>query len=139
MKATKMKPSTFKHIEAEIAAYHDTEKEIQRKREEIMNPTMTEELVGGRSNEPSDPTGRLATRLVTDKRLNELERIQKTILEVYESLETGPKKMVQLKYWARPQTKTWEGISQDLHVHRATAFRWRDEIVKAIADKLGWS
>jgi RinA family phage transcriptional activator len=134
-----MKPSTFKHIEAELAAYHDTQKEIERKREEIMNPTMTEELVGGRSSEPSDPTGRIATRLVSDKRLNELERIERIIREVYDSLEPGPKRMVQLKYWSRPQTRTWEGISMELHVHRATAFRWRDEIVKAIADKLGWS
>lgn len=135
----KMKPSTFKHIEAELATLPDLRKEINRRREEVMNPTMMEELVGGRSNEPSDPTGRIASRLVMDKRLQELERIEKAINEVIESLEPGPKKMVQLKYWTRPQTKNWDGIAQELHVHRATAFRWRDEIVKAIADKLGWS
>lgn len=134
---TKMKPSTFKHIEAELASFHDTKKEIEKRREEIMNPTMTEELVGGRSNEPSDPTGRIATRLVMDKRLGELERIESAISSVYDKLADKPKQLVHLNYWTR-QKKTWEGMAMELEVGRATLFRWRNEIIKAIGENLGW-
>lgn len=137
MTATKMKPGTFKHIEAELAAYHDTQREIERRREEIMNPTMTEELVGGKSNEPSDPTGRLATRLVMDKRLSELERIEQAITSVYDKLEEKPKQLVQMTYWTRHK-KTWEGMSMELEVGRTTLFRWRNEIINAIGERLGW-
>lgn len=134
---TKMKPSTFKHIEAEISSLPDLRKEIIKRREEIMNPTMTEELVGGRSNEPSDPTGKMATRLVMDKRLSELERIEKAITNVYDKLEDKPKQMVNLIYWTRHK-RTWEGIAMELEVGRTTLFRWRNEIVYAVGDNLGW-
>jgi len=137
MTATKMKPSTFKHIESEIASLPDLRKEILKRREEIMNPTMTEELVGGRSNEPGDPTGRLATRLVMDKRLSELERIESAITSVYEKLEDKPKQLVHMIYWARHK-RTWEGIAMELEVGRTTLFRWRNEIVYAVGDNLGW-
>ena len=135
--SVKMKPSTFKHIEAEIASLPDLRKEIVKRREEIMNPTMTEELVGGRSNEPSDPTGRIATRLVMDKRLNELERIEEAITSVYEKLEEKPKQLVHMIYWTRHK-RTWDGVAMDLEVGRATLFRWRNEIVQTIGSKLGW-
>lgn len=137
MTATKMKPSTFKHIESEIASLPDLRKEILKRREEIMNPTMTEELVGGRSNEPGDPTGRLATRLVMDKRLSELERIESAITSVYEKLEDKPKQLVHMIYWTRHK-RTWEGIAMELEVGRTTLFRWRNEIVYAVGDNLGW-
>lgn len=137
MTAAKMKPSTFKHIEAEIAMLPELRKEIVKRREEIMNPTMTEELVGGRSNEPSDPTGRLATRLVMDKRLSELERIELAITSVYEMLEDKPRQMVNMIYWTRHK-RTWEGIAMELEVGRTTLFRWRNEIVYAVGNNLGW-
>jgi RinA family phage transcriptional activator len=137
MKSTKMRPSTFKHIEAEIASLHDLRKEIIKRREEIMNPTMTEELVGGRSNEPSDPTGRIATRLVMDKRLSELERIETAITSVYEKLEEKPKLLIHMLYWSN-RKRTWEAITNELEVGRMTGFRWRNEIVYAVGDKLGW-
>lgn len=136
---TKLKPSTFKHIEAEIASFHETEKEIEKRREEIMFPTMSEELVGGKSNLPSDNVGNLATRLVMDRRLSELERIRDAIQTVYDSLEDKPKQMLRMRYWAKHNAKTWDGIAHEIDVGRMTVFRWRNEIVKAVADKLGWN
>ena len=137
MKSVKMKPSTFKHIEAEIASLPDLRKEIEKRREEIMNPTMTEELVGGRSAEPSDPTGRIATRLVMDLRLKELERIESAITSVYDKLEEKPKRLISMIYWTHHK-RTWDTVSNELEVGRTTLFRWRNEIVHAVGDKLGW-
>lgn len=135
---TTMKPSTFKHIEAEIALFHETEKEIEKRRDEIMYPTMSEELVGGKSNLPSDTVGNLATRLVMDRRLSELERVRNSIQSVYDSLEEKPKQMLEMRYWSKNNSKTWEGIAMEIEVGRMTVFRWRNEIVKAVGDKLGW-
>lgn len=137
---TKLKKATFKHIESEIYSYHDTLKEIQFLRQEIMftKENDDENIGGGRSSIPSSPTEQVATRLATHKRLNKLEEIANSIEKVYTGLPEDYQKLVRLKYWTRPQMKTWEGIAEDLHVNRATAMRWRDAVVNAVSEVLGW-
>lgn len=138
--AIKLKKATFKHIESELYAYKDTLNEIQQLRQNIMFTKQNddENIGGGRSLFPSSPTERIATRLVTHKKLNQLEEIANAIQKVYTGLPEEYQKLVRLKYWTRPQTKTWEGIAEELHVNRATAYRWRDNIVESIAEVLGW-
>jgi RinA family phage transcriptional activator len=138
--AIKLKKATFKHIEAELYAYHDTLKEIQQLREHIMfcKDEYDENVGGGRSNIPSSPTERIATRLTTHKRLKQLEEITNAIQKVYTGLPEDYQKLIRLKYWTKPQTLTWEGIADKLHIGRRTAFRMRDEIVETIAEVLGW-
>lgn len=137
MRKNGLKPSTFKHVEAELANYHETQKEIAKRREELMYPTMSEELVGSRGSTISDPTAAKAARIVMDRRLKELERIEDAITSVYMRLEEKPKRLVHMVYWTKNQ-KTWEGIAMELEIGRTTLFRWRSEIIKEIADRLGW-
>ncbi|WP_028392739.1 hypothetical protein [Bacillus cihuensis] len=138
--ATKLKKPTFQHIESEIYSYHDTLKEIQLLRNNIMftNENDDENTGGGRSSFISDPTGSLGTRLATHKRLTKLEEIATAIEKVYTGLPETHRQLVQLKYWTRPQQLTWEGIAQKLHVSRRQAFYWRDEIINVLAEVLGW-
>lgn len=137
---SKLRRGTFKHIEAELYDYHETLKRIKERKEEIMYSSSLDENKGGANSArvPNSPTERIATMLVMDKRLRELERITEAIETVYQSLDTERKKLIRLKYWTKPQTLTWEGIALKLNVSRATVFRWRDEVVNAIAEKLGW-
>ncbi|OZS79456.1 hypothetical protein CF394_00700 [Tetzosporium hominis] len=137
MRNNGLKPSTFKHVEAELANYHETQKEIAKRREELMYPTMSEELVGSRGSMVSDPTSAKAARIVMDRRLRELERIEDAITSVYDRLEEKPKQLVHMVYWTRNK-KTWEGVAMELEIGRTTLFRWRNEIIKEIADRLGW-
>lgn len=136
----KLKKATFKHVESELYSYKDTLKEIETLRKDIMfcNENEDENIGGGRNNLPSSPTERIATRLATHKRLNKLEEIANAIEKVYTGLPEDYQKLVRLKYWTRPQLKTWEGIADDLHVNRATAMRWRDSVVNAVSEVLGW-
>lgn len=135
--AIRIRKGTFKHIEQELYSYHDTQKEIANLRNDIMFGKNTEENVG-RSSEPGRPTERIATRLTTHKRLTELEKVAHAIEKVYTRLPEDYQKLIKLKYWTRPQTLTWEGISNKLHVSSRQAQRWRDEIVYAIAEVVGW-
>jgi RinA family phage transcriptional activator len=135
----KVKKSTFKHVESELFAYHDTRKEIIRLRNEIMYGSENRENSGfGRSSLPSDPTGRVATKLASHKLLNYLESTVEAIENVYNRLPEEKKLLVNIYYWTRPQTLSWEGVAQKLHVSRKTAFNWRDEIIWAISEQLGW-
>lgn len=138
--ATKLKKATFKHIEAELYCYHDTLKEIERIRKDIMfcNDSIDENVGGGRSNLPSSPTERIGTMLLTHRRLQQLETIANAIKTVYERVSDEHKRLIQLKYWTRPQRYTWDGLADQLNISKRQAMRWRDEIVYAIAEVLGW-
>lgn len=138
--ATKLKKATFKHIESELYSYHDTLKEINNLRKDIMftKENDDENIGGGRSSFISSPTEQIATRLATHKRLGQLEDVTHAIQKVYTGLPEDYQKLMRLKYWTRPQTLTWEGIAESLHVNRATAMRWRDVIIFAVAESMGW-
>lgn len=134
---------TFKKTEAEWYNYHHTLKEIARLREEIMNPfdEDPDTNVGGGSNSvrmPGDPTGRMATRLNTSKQLNYLNEIVEAIEQVYNALPDNYKNLVRIKYWNKNNKLTWEGIAREIHVSRRQAIYWRDEIIHATVEVLGW-
>lgn len=136
----KLKKGTFQHIESELYSYHETVKEIKRLRDEIIYGTNSddENEGGGKGNLPSSPTERTATALVTNLKLQNLESIAYAIERVYNESLDDYKKLIRLKYWTKPQTKTWDGIAEDLCVSRRQAFNWREQIVQAIAGVIGW-
>lgn len=136
----KLKKQTFKHIESELHSYHDTLKEIKFLRNNLMfcKENDDENIGGGRSSFISSPTESIGTRLATHKKLNNLEEITNAIETVYTGLPEDYQKLVRLKYWTKPQLKTWEGIANELHVSRRQAFNWRDEVINVIAEVLGW-
>lgn len=136
----KLKKATFKHIESELYSYHDTLREINSLRKDIMftKENDDENIGGGRSSFPSSPTERIATRLATHKKLTRLEEVTNAIEKVYTGLPDEYQKLIKLKYWTRPQLKTWDGIATELNMGRRTAFRLRDEIVHTVAEVLGW-
>lgn len=137
---TKLRRGTFQHVESELYAYHDTKKEIVRLKNEILHasPIRDENVGGGRSNLPGDPTGRTAVLLTTHRKIEQLERIVEAIESVVERLPEHKKQLVRLRYWDKPRTLTWDGIAMKLHISRRQAMRWRDEIVYDIAAKIGW-
>lgn len=141
MNAT-IKPTkiTFKKCEAEWYNYHNTLKEIAKLREEIMNPFQEENinLRGSKPNIPDKPTERIATRLTTHKQLNYLTEVTEAIEQVYNALPDDYKKLVRLKYWNKNERLTWQGIADKLNVSERQARRWRDEIIIATIELLGW-
>ncbi|MCD7034321.1 transcriptional regulator [Metabacillus sp. GX 13764] len=136
----KVRKATFKHIESELFDYKDTIKEIEFLRQNIMfcKENDDENIGGGRSSFISSPTETIATRLTTHKRLTQLEEIAHAIEKVYTGLPETHRQLIQLKYWTKPQLKTWDGIASELHVSRRQAFNWRDEIINLLAEVLGW-
>lgn len=137
----KLHKDIVRYVEHNLYYYHEYNREIQRLRNDILygvKITTDENIGGGRSNLPSSPTERRTIELLTHRRLETLERVTDAIKTVYERLPEEKRKLVQLKYWTRPQKYTWDGIAEQLHVHRRQAMRWRDEIVCMIAELLGW-
>lgn len=134
MMSEKLSNGTFKHIEGELFYFHETKKELQRRRKEIITrngPYKNEKLV-------TDPTGEKATSILADRRITHMERVIREINGVYQSLPKEKKQLVKLLYWSHPQELTWDGIAKRLHISKRQAQRWRKSIVETIAERLGW-
>lgn len=138
MQQIKLRAGTFKHIESELYDYHQTLKRIKERREELMSSGSKEEGMPSSPTLPSSTTENYVTRITMDRQLRELERVAEAIEHTYNLCDDDRKKLIRLKYWTKPQTLNWEGIAQQIPTSRATAFRWRDEIIQAIGEQLGW-
>lgn len=138
------KDVAFKHAESELFHYHYTVKRIKERRDELMSNTVPE----GKQVQEAIPnfeplryqssTERIGIRMATDRKLQEMERIAKAIEQVYNECDDERKELIRIKYWTKPHIYTWDGIAAKLHISRATAYRWRREILQSLCEKLGW-
>lgn len=136
----KLRPETFRHIEGELSNYWETVEEAKILRMELIyqHPFNDENAGGGKTNLPGDPTGSTATVLASHRYLSHMTRVIESIRSVVDSLPNEKYRLVELAYWNRNRNLNWEGIARELNVTRMTAYRWRQEIIRSIAERLGW-
>ncbi|MFF5513018.1 transcriptional regulator [Staphylococcus capitis] len=136
-----IKPGTFKYIESEIYNLEHNKKEINKLRMEILNPTKPSDknVIYGPSqkSEPVRTTEVMATRLLTNKMLRNLEEMVEAVEYVYNKLPDEHKRVVQLKYWNKDRKLTMTQIGDECHMHRNTASTIRKNFVKAVALHVG--
>lgn len=133
----KLDKSTYKYIESEIKHYHQTLKEYQNRKQEILHDRNGADQVGGQSNLPSAPTESYALRLIDDRRMTRLRVTVDAIESVLSSCNQKQSDFVRLYFFAKPQKKTIDGIASDLDISRRTLFRMRNEIVYSVAKLMG--
>jgi RinA family phage transcriptional activator len=140
MTTIQVKRTTFKKMESEWYCYHETVREIANLREEIMNPQqeVDENTGGGRSGFISAPTERIATGLVANKKLRYLTEIVTAIEEVYNALPDDYKRLVRTRYWSKGNELNWDGVSMRCNISRRQAIVWRNQIIQATIELLGW-
>ena len=125
------------YIEAELRHYHDTKRDYNLLREELMatGTDSTTERIGSTPCRVSKPTEQSAVKLVTNPRLRNMDAVLSAIEKVLFTLEPIEQKFVKLYYWDR--RFRMEGVAEELNCHRATLYRWRDKICYSIAEHLG--
>ncbi|SDJ76856.1 phage transcriptional activator, RinA family [Paenibacillus naphthalenovorans] len=109
-------------MESELYSFQDTQKEIVKIKNELLN----------------DQSEQTVVKIMKHRMLEQMEHITDAIENVVGQLPQEKQKLIKLRYWTRPQLLTWDGVAIELDVGRATAIRWRDEIVIEIAKKIGW-
>jgi len=155
----KLKRATYRHIEAEIYAYHDTLQAIEELRRDII-------LAGGRQEAYVPVLGdryvgasiveRRATKLADNVLLREMERITQAIRDVYARAKEEGRRVVWVKYglalegWQPPAqlAAQMEGrnrfdmsvpeMAEILAVDESTFHRYRTGFVYGVAERLGW-
>lgn len=136
-----MRQATLNYIENELFYYWETKREIESLRKEILYQHRSSSASGdggGRSGGPSDPTARIAIELMTNTKLERMEKIVQCIESVVSRLQPEKRQLVQIIYWDRPRILTWQGAAIKLHITKRTAYRWKKEIVQAIAERGGF-
>lgn len=155
----KMKRATYRHIEAEIYAYHDTMQAIEELRTDIILAGRQEAsygtVVGGRFAGTSI-VERRATKLADSALLREMERITKAIADTYARAKEECRRVVWVKYglaidgWQPPEelAQKMQGksrfdlsardMAEILNIDESTFHRYRTGFVYGVAERLGW-
>ena len=132
-----IKRANFRMIEAELYCYHESKKQLELLREEIIESTPTQEV--SVKSGPGDITQSKAIKLVNNREIIEMERRIKAIDKAIEVLKTSsePRKyeLMKMKYFEWKYTDI--GISMELSISERTFYRWRREIIELIANFLG--
>lgn len=132
----------FQYIEDELRHYHETKKELEELRSNVITGSIFREYrddnIGGSSGgSVSNPVERQATILEMDKQINRMSKVVSAITDVLSRISENDKTMIQLRYWSNHK-HTWEYIAIQSFMDRATAIRHRDIIIKEIAKQTGF-
>lgn len=132
----KMRKEIRVYVEAELRDFSATKKAWELLQEDCIHETP---IFDGqpKGSTVGNPTESKVIKLITNRRLAQLERTIKAIEHVIMNLPEDKFRLVQLKYWAHPRTLTDEGIAQEIGIDRATLYRWTDGIIKAIGVEMG--
>lgn len=125
------------YIEAELRDYNDTLRSIAIDRQELLLESPAPDDIGGTNYNIGNPTQARAMALLTNKRIRRMEETCKAIRNVVDALPEDKYRMVELRYWTRPQMLTDEGIAQEIGCDRRTLYRWADGIIVALGIEMG--
>ncbi|MCY1587594.1 transcriptional regulator [Staphylococcus pettenkoferi] len=134
-----LRKSTQRYLESELSNYRHIDKDIQRVREEVLNPWQpTDTNIGGdRVHSNVSVTEIKATRVVNDRRLSQLARMKSAIDIVYRTSSKESQQLMDIYYFKKPRTLNLTGVAQEICVSKSTAYELRREILTKLADELG--
>ncbi|HML90319.1 MAG TPA: hypothetical protein PKA28_17910 [Methylomusa anaerophila] len=128
-----MSKNTFKYVEQEIRQYKNNLKELSRLKNDII--LETPEKQEGRSNSVGNSTASKAVKISMDRKIIELEKIQKAIEKTYHRL-CHDKQSIMEEYWQSRYTTA--GLAYKLGVDERTIRRWKQYIVYSVAAELNY-
>jgi RinA family phage transcriptional activator len=152
----KLKRATYRHIEAEIFAYHETLQAIRDLRSDIILASRQElGTAAGGEGYITSQVERRATRLADSILLREMERITGAIASAYLVAKEDGRQVIWVKYglalnWQPPVELEQRMAGKDrfdlnvgqmaaiLAIDESTFHRYRTGFVYGVAERLGW-
>jgi len=130
---------TKQFIEKQLTDYPKMDEYIMQRRLELKYPIgQVDENIGGSSaGRVSNPTERTIMTINSDKRLTQLEKTKEAIEKVLDTLDVNSYSLVELRYWTKPQTRTWIGIAKEIGYSERQCYNVRDLIIDNIGKELG--
>lgn len=138
----RLRPAQYKSIEDEIRFYHDTKKELEQLRVDVVLGSTFQEYSdentgGGSAGQINNPTEQRALLLQMDKQIERRQRVILALESVLNKLSDEDKQLIHFRYWDRSKP-TWIWIANKLNMSESTAKRKRRDIIYKIAERLGY-
>lgn len=134
-----MKRAVFQYIEAELFDYRQTRQALEELKLDIIEEGPRPDLLfissAPPTNKITNPTLYKTVQLLTNKRINKMAETITAIERVYRRAPEEKQKLIQLKYWDGRYSN--HGVAEKLNVSLATYYRWRRDIVLAVAIEMG--
>lgn len=125
------------YIEAELKDYHQTKADLLEAKDNLILQSPVADDSGIRGTDTSRPTEAKVMQLITNKRIKRAEQTIRAIETVISALPEEKFRLIELKYWTRPQPLTDIGMAMQLNCSRATLYNWTDGILLALAKEMG--
>ena len=132
-----LKRQIRQYIECELRDYDQTKKEWENIQKNVICAGGCGDDSGIRGTDKRSATESKALRLISNKRLAQLERTIAAFERVLSRLQEEKYKLVMLKYWSSPQMLTDDGIALKLNISKRTLYDWQSAIILAFAKELG--
>jgi hypothetical protein len=132
-----LKRANFRLIEKEVYHYVARCKQVAQWRTNIIYATNIPDVAV--QSDPGDTTANKAIKLqsgVMAEIIRRLEAIEWACNVYKQHPESARWELVKLKYFEGRLTN--DGIMQELSIGHDTFYRWRNEFIQLIADRLGW-
>lgn len=137
--SARLSETAARMVEAELYRYKELKREIQDRRNELVNgpedPRPVEDAGIRTATAWSDPTSFRASLLYDDRRLREMRRIVRAIEDTHAAVRPEVARFMELWFWSNVGT---HACTTTLEISRETAFRWRKAILAEVAARLGW-
>ena len=130
-----MKSATKQYIDQLLFDYPYIDKEIERVIEELRYPVRVPDkndyLPG--SNLPSSALENSVIRIVDSKRVSMLKNTKSSIEQVLEELNDNEREFIEHYYFAKPRTKTIQGIAMAMGYSPSNIYAMRTVIREKVA------
>ncbi|WP_088825667.1 DUF722 domain-containing protein [Listeria goaensis] len=138
----RLRTAQYKSIEDEIRYYHDTKKELEQLRVNVVLGSAFQEysdenIGGGSAGQINNPTEQRALLLQMDKQIERRQRVIFALESVLNKLSDEDNQLIHFRYWDRSKP-TWVWIASKLNMSESTAKRKRRDIIYKIAERLGY-
>lgn len=152
----KLKNSARRHIEAEICEYHNTLRQMQELRRDMINSSKHDSLGVRPESVGVSVVERRATLLADSTFLNEMARITGAILDTYKRASEDCRRIIWAKYgltlddWLPPRqldkamtgrsrfAMTVEDLCEVLSMDDSMYYRHQSGFIHEVAERLGW-
>lgn len=126
------------YLEQELFAYSRMYELVEKIRQDITNPYKDfEQSQEVRSSGNSSVVENTVIRLINDKRLMRLQEIKEAVDYVYDNSNYVTREFMELYYFTAPRKYNVQGVSHNMNISEATAYRIRRDVIGRFANELG--
>lgn len=128
----------FKFAEKQVRNYPRLKKQLEELANDITLATPAfDDNGGGRSNIPSDPTGRTVLLILNDARIKHLEMWIEAIERSFSELDSQKQQFVRKAYWESGDNASWKEKAIRCSLTYPTLNRWRRGFILRVCQEAG--